>query len=242
MKKSILNLLLASGMISSALTQENSITRSFVGITSGYSGLSGKITQSYYADNRSGYAASSGFNLGIDGAWMFLPHLGIGGMCSNGSFATNGLQSLADGYKEDFDVDSTTVKVSGRYQLNNLLAGPYFSFPMQRFTFDFRVLAGVSFVKTPQFTTYLEDQQNATFSQSSATGVAFAFQAGAGVRYALTNWLAVRLNVDYFRSNPDLTITNVNRTNNAGRLVTDYHQPFSVVNGNLGIAWTFGKR
>lgn len=238
MKKSLFILLLASGIAGHAVAQGNS----FIGINGGYASLSRNPTKSDYADNRSGYAATSGAHFGIDGAWFFLPHFGIGGVYTNTSFATNGLQSLADGYKADFDVDSTTVKVSGRYQLNSFLAGPCYSIPVKRFAFDFRALAGISVVRTPQFTTYLEDQQNATFSQQAATKTAFAFQVGAGVRYALTDWLSVKLNVDYFRTNPDFVITNVNRVNNAGRLVTSYHEPFSVVQLGVGVAWVFGGK
>lgn len=217
-------------------------SNSFIGITGGYSSLAGNLTKSDYADSTSGYASKSGFNIGIEGAYFFHKNIGIGGVYSNSSFYSNGLQTMADGYKDDFDVDSTTVDVSGKYTFNTVLIGPYFSFPVKKFTFDVRVVAGVSMAKTPKYITYLEDQENATFSQNSSTATAFAFQAGAGARYSIIDNLCIKLNIDYLNTKPNFKIDNTNRANNAGRLLTDYHQPISVLQLNLGIAYQFGTK
>lgn len=246
MKKTLIILISALLTGSIAMAQDNTKSdapkaKSFIGIAGGYSNLMGHLTKTDYADNTSGYANKSGFNLGIEGAYYFHKNIGIGGVYSNTSFYSNGLQSMADGYKDSFDVDSTTVDVSGRYTMNNILIGPYFSFPVKKFTFDIRVVAGVSIAKTPKYTVYLEDQENATFYQNSSKATAFAFQLGAGVRYSIINNLCVKLNVDYLNTNPNFKIDNGNRANNAGRLITNYHQPIGILQLNLGIAYQFGK-
>jgi hypothetical protein len=215
-------------------------SKSFVALSGGYSGLMGNLIKSDYADNTSGYANRSGFNTGVEGAYYFHKYIGIGGVYSYASFATNGLQTLADGYKEDFGVDSTTVNVKGRYSMNNVLAGPYFSFPFKKFTLDIRAVAGICVMKTPEFTTYLEDQENATFSQNAASATAFAYQAGIGLRYALFKNFGVRISTDYFGTNPDFKVSNTNRMNNAGRLITEYHQPVSMLHYNFGLVYQFG--
>ncbi len=249
MKNNFLYIIIGSFLSIAALAQDNTKStsdapkaKSFIGITGGYSNLLGNLAKFDYADDKSGYANKTGFNVGVEGAYFFHKNIGFGGIYSNTSFFTNGVQTLADGYKEDFAVDSTTVDVKGRYTLNNFLVGPYFSFPVKKFTFDVRVVAGISSIKTPQFTTYLEDQTDVTFSQNSSTAAAFAFQAGAGVRYSLIENLCVKLNFDFFNSNPNIKITNTNRVVKAGRLITEYKQPISVISINFGIAYQFGKK
>jgi opacity protein-like surface antigen len=199
----------------------------------------GNFTKADYENDKSGFANSSGMNMGIEGAYFFHKNIGIGGMFSNTSFYTKGKQALADGYKDAFDVDSTTVTDKGKYSTYNFLIGPYFSFPMKKFTFDVRVIGGLISAETPEFKVELEDQANATFYQNSSKANAFGFQAGAGVRYSIITNLCVKLNVDYFYSKPDFKITNENRQNNAGRLITEYKQPISGVLLNLGIAYQF---
>ncbi|HEU4718710.1 MAG TPA: hypothetical protein VFU15_12790, partial [Bacteroidia bacterium] len=146
-----------------------------------------------------------------------------------------------DGYKEDFDVDSTTVSVTGKYQFWNFFVGPYYSFPMNKLTIDLRFVAGLVHASTPEFKVDLEDQMNATFYQRSSTSNAFGFQAGAGLRYQLAGGLCAKLNADYYYAHPDFMITNDNRVNSAGRLLTEYKEPVSMINLNIGLAYQFGK-
>lgn len=214
---------------------------SFIGVTGGYALATGNLTNNDYSDPNSGYANSSGMNIGLDGAYYFHKNIGIGGVFSGTGFYCKGLQTMSDGYKEDFDVDSSTVYATGRYATYNFLVGPYFSFPVNKFTFDIRVTGGVVFAKTPEFKVDLEDQTAATFYQKSSSATAFGFQLGAGVRYSVLENLCVKLNADFYYSNPDFKITNENRVVNAGRLITRYHQPITGVYVNLGIAYQFGS-
>ena len=222
-------------------TEDAPKAKSFIGITGGYAHAMGNFTKSDYADEKSGFANSAGMNLGLEGAYFLTKHIGIGGMFSYTNFYTKGKQAMADGYKEDFDVDSTTVTDKGSYSNLNFLIGPYFSFPVKKFTFDLRILGGLTSAKTPEFKVELEDQANATFYQRSSKANAFGFQAGAGVRYSIIKNLCIKLNVDYFYSKPDFKITNENRANNAGRLIEEYKQPIAGMYLNFGIAYQFAK-
>jgi opacity protein-like surface antigen len=210
---------------------------SFIGITGGYAHIGGNLTKTEYSNNASGFASPAGLNLGIEGAYYFHKNVGIGGVFSNSSFYSKGKQALADGYKEDFDVDSTTVTDKGKYSTYNFLIGPYCSFPMKKFTIDTRIVVGLVSAKTPEFKVELEDQANATFYQKSSRANAFGFQAGAGIRYSIVKNLCVKFNVDYFYSKPDFKIENENRANNAGRLIEEYKQPIAGVLLNFGIAY-----
>ena len=220
-------------------TEDATKAQSFIGITGGYAHAGGNFIKSDYYNNNSGFANPSGMNMGIEGAYFFHKNFGIGGVFSNTSFYTKGKQALADGYKDAFDVDSTTVTDKGKYSTYNFLIGPYFSFPMKKLSIDLRVVGGLVNASTPEFTTYLEDQTGVTFSQKSSTANTFGFQAGAGVRYSIIKYLCVKLNADYFYSNPDFKITNENRVINTGRLITEYKQPISGVCLNFGIAYQF---
>jgi hypothetical protein len=215
--------------------------KSFIGITGGYANAMGNLAKNNYDDDKSGYANSAGFNLGLEGAYYFHKNIGFGGVVSSTSFYTKGLQTLSDGYKEAFDIDSTTVTVKGKYTTYNFLVGPYFSFPCNKFTFDMRVVGGLVRAMTPEFTTFLEDQKDLTFIQKSATASAFGFQAGAGLRYSILKNICFKINADFYYSNPDFKIVNENRVVNSGRLLTEYKQPIMGLYLNFGIAYQFGE-
>lgn len=220
-------------------TKNNS--KSFIGVTGGYTHAMGNFIKNNYYDNTSGYSNSAGYNLGFEGAYYIHKNSGIGGLISNTSFYAKGLQTLADGYKTDFDVDSTTVLVSGKYSTYNFLVGPYFSFPIKKFTFDCRILGGLVAAKTPEFKVALEDQTDVTFYQKSAKANTFGIQTGAGIRYSIIENMCIKLNADFFYSKPNFKITNENRVVSAGRLITEYKQPIMGVCLNFGIAYQFSN-
>ena len=243
MKTKFLLTLIVLGTYSLSFAQDNSSviskSQSFIGVTGGYANALGNFTKSNYDDPKSGYANSSGMNIGIEGAYFFHRNIGIGGIISNTTFNVRGKQALADGYKEAFDVDYTTVSENGNYSTLNFLIGPYFSFPIKKFTFDVRVIGGLTHAKTPQFRVDIEDQSDATFYQNSSTANTFGFQGGAGIRYSILKNLSIKLNADFFYSKPNFNITNVNRADNAGRLITSYNQPITGFYLNFGLAYQF---
>lgn len=243
MKKIALIIMFALYASMTAFGQDSKIktTKSFIGLNGGYALAIGNFTKNDYNDNKSGYANSSGSNIGLEGAYYLNKTIGIGGVFSNTSFYCKGLQTMSDGYKEDFDVDSSTVTITGKYSTFNFLIGPYFTFPVGKFAFEARVAAGLVRAKTPQFKVDLEDQSAVAFYQNSATANTFGFQAGAGIRYSIIEHLCIKLAADFFYSQPDFKIENQNRVVNAGRLVSEYKQPIMGVYLNLGIAYQFGK-
>lgn len=233
-------IVISSSPVFSQQTNTNAAS-GFIGITGGYARTGGNLIQNDYSNPASGYANPSGINLGIDGAYYFHKNIGIGGMFSGTGFNCKGLQTLSDGYKEDFDVDSSTVYAKGRYSTLNFLVGPYFSFPVNKLTIDFRAMGGMVLARTPQFQVDLEDQKDVTFYQNSSSAATFGFQLGAGLRYSVYKNLAIKLSGDFFYSRPDFKITNENRMVNAGRLIMEYKQPISGWYLNFGIAYQFKK-
>jgi hypothetical protein len=219
-------------------------SKSFIGISSGLAIPTGLFAKSDYGtfgheDNKAGFG-KTGFNITLDGAYYFLPKMGWGGIASfmdHGGLNSSDVNKLAAGYTDAFGVAESTVEAQGRYRVINLMTGPYLSFPMNKLTLDFRAVLGVvKSLSTPTITVTLENQS--TFTQKSSNAAAFGWQTGAGVRYALSDAFSLSLRGDYFYTS-GIKISNDNRTNNAGRLVTK--QPLAGVNIAFGLVYNLKK-
>ncbi|WP_344981376.1 outer membrane beta-barrel protein [Compostibacter hankyongensis] len=236
---SSISLLLLLTVSLSSFAQDKKPVKSYIGITGGVSAPSGNFVKGDYDNDKSGFAGT-GAAIGLTGVYYFKSGFGIGGLATYNGYGFKGAQQLADGYKEAFDVDSSTVKVDGSNHTLNILVGPYYAFPLgKKLSLDLRVLGGLVNASLAGNKVYLEDNTDATFGQKKSTASAFGFQAGAGLRYAIAPHLALLLNVDYFSSKPDFKVSNENRPVNAGRLITRYHESISGINGNLGVAYQF---
>jgi hypothetical protein len=245
--KNIHYLLLAAFLlIIQNLAAQNS-SKSFIGLSGGISAPIGNFSKADAGtvgnwNNTSGFA-KTGYNIGVEGAWFFLPNIGVGGSITysdHSALNNKDVNTLASSYQQAFDVDQAAVSSSGRYQALNTMLGPYLSLPYKRFNFEVRAMAGIlkSF-STPEVDVVLTDASiNYPFSQKSSTASAFGWQTGIGLRYLLTEKFSLTVRGDYFHSN-DITIENTNRNNSAGRLVTS--QSMSWINGSIGIAYSIGK-
>jgi opacity protein-like surface antigen len=220
--------------------------KSFVGISGGISAPLGNYSKTDMGtfnnwNNKSGFA-KTGFNVELEGAYYLFPKIGIGGVLNfsdHGRLNKSDAQKLGDSYTDAFAVDFTTVSASKRYQTLNLLVGPCLSLPFNKLTFDFRLLGGLTkSLSTPEISVQLEDDPANVFTQKSSTASAFGWQAGIGLRYSITEKIALSIRGDYF-STGGVKITNENRNNTAGRLVTK--QAMSWINASLGLAYVFGK-
>ncbi len=218
--------------------------KNFIGFTSGLSSPVGDFSKAdpgaFNNWNNSTGFAKTGFSVGVEGAYYFLPKIGLGGSIyysEHGGFSKNDAAKLGDSYTDAFGVDQSTVSTTGSYRSLNVMVGPYFSFPLKKFTIDMRVMGGLlKSISTPVMTVELEDQTEATFKQLSSPASAFGWQVGAGFRYALTDKLGLTFRSDYFSSN-GVSVENQNRANTAGRLVT--RQPMAWVNSSVGISFSW---
>lgn len=237
MKRKFSIALFLIGFVSSfaSMAQDSRLS---LGINGGLSMPSGNFTKTDYSNPASGFAGA-GYNLGINGWWKAGKHWGINALVSYHAYSIQGLQNLADGYHNDFAVDSSTISSTGNNYSINVLAGPYYSLPLaKRLSLDGRILAGMTNAHLAGYNVYLEDNTDASFGQKTASATSFATQAGLALRYQLTKQWALALNGDYFYSRPDFTISNTNRANNAGRLISSYNEPITAMNINLTLAYT----
>jgi hypothetical protein len=130
--------------------------------------------------------------------------------------------------------------LKGRNYAINFMAGATWSVPLaSKLHADFRLMAGVSSAHLAGHNVYLEDNEAGTFSQSSSSAITIAAQGGVGVRYDIGKQFGVSLNGDYYYSKPDFEITNTNRANNAGRVITHYNQPWTGIGTAISVYYRF---
>lgn len=214
--------------------------QSYIGLTGGLSLPMGNFGKGDYSNLKSGYAGT-GANIGITGVYYFKhSHFGIGGVASYTRYGFNGAQSLADGYKEAFDIDSSTVYIKSHHQAVSILVGPYYDFSLgSKFSLDIHVLGGFSNITLPGNEVFIEDQTGNNFEQEKATKGAFGLQGGAALHYYVSKHFNIFLGVDYSYADPNFTIDNVNRPVNAGRKLETYHEGITALQLNVGVAYGF---
>ena len=190
-----------------------------------------------------GYAKTGAFG-SIEGAWFFSEHFAIGAMFKYGEHNLKGVDSLSQGYEESFDVDTTRTTHSS-YKIWSIMPGLFYNLAIgKRLSFVGKVLVGIAEASTPDITITIEDGGvfDPPVEQYSSSKIAVAFDAGAGLRYAVNKCLAINFSADYFYARPDFTISNSHRNTNAGREVYQYDQPLESLNASLGVAYIFGKK
>lgn len=209
--------------------------KSFIAITGGVSTVSGNYSKGDYYNSQSGFA-KDGFNLGLTGAWFFKnSNWGIGGHFFYTHYGFNNSKGMAEGYKEDFDLDSTTVYIKGQNQTLNFLVGPYYNFSFGKLQLDIHALVGLTHATLPGNEVYLEDGIGNQLIQRKATAGALGLEGGFNLKYSLTNHFGVLIGANYNYAKPDFDIVNENRKVVAGRKVDKYNEPIAGIQGNIGV-------
>lgn len=216
------------------------ITDNFViGITSGFTIPTGNFAKTDYNNAASGFAGP-GYNIGITGSWQLGKHFGISALVSYQQYSFRGIQNLADGFHESFDVDSASATTRGSNHSVSILAGPYYSMPLSaKLSIDFRVLIGIVNSTLAGWDVVLTDAgiTHPPLTQNVSNAVALGGQAGIGVRYKISEHWAVMVNGDYCYSKPDFSVVNLDRLANAGRLINNYNQPIAGMNTNISLLY-----
>ncbi|MFD2935983.1 hypothetical protein [Spirosoma flavum] len=154
---------------------------------------------------------------------------------------------------------NTSAMLNARYRTNtnvwtakadnwsvmSVMAGPYVSIPMGRFSVDARLLAGQALASLPN-TTMVSNFGNTELSvkTTGATSTALALGSGLSLRYRLGRVTSVQLNADYSRA--DFTFTNLTSTAITGSTRSESstyssNRVVSVVSVSAGIAVLFGN-
>ena len=198
MKHYILLAILA-GFSMIAYCQEKS---AFIGLQAGPSIPAGKYHAKELPD---GSFTTIGFSTSLEGAWFFLPWLGVGGQAGM-SFHPVDVGTL--GYEkvlEDPFLDDVYIR-SDPYRNYTAYAGLYFEIPLvQRLSFTSKALGGMLFSNTPyqlyKANYYMIGEK--WYEVTSAGDFEFSFLAGAGLKYSLKNCIGFTLNGEFTYNQAD---------------------------------------
>ncbi|WPV64598.1 MULTISPECIES: hypothetical protein [unclassified Chitinophaga] len=212
--------------------------KSFIAVTGGLSTVGGNYAKGDYYNSQSGFA-KTGFNLGITGACFFKnSNWGIGGHFFYTHYGFNNSQGMAEGYKEDFDIDSSTVYIKGQNQNLNFLIGPYYNFSFGKLSLDIHALAGLTHATLPGNEVYLEDGIGNQLIQKKSTASVLGLEGGFNLKYAITQHFGVLIGANYNYAKPNFKVVNENRNVNAGRKIDKYNEAIAGIQGNIGVFYS----
>lgn len=209
-KRAYISAVILALMSIQALAQQNFASISF-GITmpQGDYAASGNLAENGYARN--------GGAIKFDAGYFPVSYLGIGGSFSFGSnygmrdsLISDMIKYIEENATNIIDIpdDAEILYGSGFWNYINLFIGPHFSIrPAQRLYFDFRGLAGISFIRPPDQELRINFDNTNIYTTTSHNSASFGFLAGAGLRYELNSNLALKLAADYYQAKSKNTYT-----------------------------------
>ena len=221
-------------MISSTYGQRN-----YLGLSFGASLPGEEFAKKSLAED-GGYA-EEGFVVEFSGVYIFDYYTGIAG-----TFTFSSNPPDRDQYGEDLKEaipgplpPGTEIDIRmGNWMYSNLMAGPIVTIPLWKLNFDFRGVAGLSFMLSPPQEFYIQSGNEEYFERRSGNTVNFAYVLGTGIRFNVHEAYALRLSADYFRSKPTFTVDdNGIAATIAGN--SSYEMKIGTVKVNLGIAYRF---
>ena len=163
-----------------------------------------------------GYAQTGGA-VKFDAGYFPTSYFGIGASFSFGSNYAQRDSLLSDMISYIEENASNIIHIpenaeilygSGFWNYINVFIGPHFSIrASQRLYFDFRGLAGVSFIRPPDQELRINFDNTNIYTRTSHNSASFGFLVGGGIRYILNSNLALKFAADYFQSKSKNTYT-----------------------------------
>lgn len=221
----ILLIIIFAGVSILAHNQDNS---GFAGIQAGPSIPVGGYSSKELPD---GGFTTTGFSTSLEGAWFFMPWLGVGGQVGM-NFHPVDVGAL--GYQkvlEDPFLDDVYIR-SDPYRNYTFYTGLYFEWPLvNRLSFTSKALGGILLSYTPyqlyKATYFMIGEK--WYEITSAGDLEFSFLAGTGLKYSLKNCIAFTLNGEFTYNQADFDFIA-----SGGNVRTD-EKVISYVNVLLGI-------
>jgi len=202
-------------------------------------------TEDIYSD---GFAGSN-FVINFDGAYFFMPVVGMGGTFSFGS-SYGGGESLENALYDDIIEKFPILTVpadpdynfdAGKWNYVNLMAGPQISIPLNNINIDFKALGGLSFIFVPSRDISIELDNGEFQSSTNGDVLNLGYIIGTGVRFGVGRGTGIRLGLDYYHSKPALVTNNSYTSNNIPHDLQDDQFEISMnsLHMALGIAFNF---
>jgi hypothetical protein len=175
---------------------------SFIGLQAGPSIPLGKYHEKELPD---GSFTTTGFSTTLEGAWFFLPWLGVGGQAGVSGHPVDVRTLGYEKVQSDPFLDDVYIR-SDPYMNYTLYAGAYFEVPLvKRLSFTGKALGGMLLSKTPyqlyKAEYYLIGER--WFEITSSGDYEASFLAGAGLKYLLKNCIGFTLNGEFTYNQAD---------------------------------------
>ena len=186
-------------------------------------------------DSKSGFA-QNGFNSFIEFAMPIAKSKF--GFAANIGYYNNSIDNISVGAQQTAQANNgaTYVLTADNYKLSTVLAGVYITIPIQRFSIDFKGLAGVSLFTYPAQTinSFYNGQTGAASSEVSTTA-AFAYGGNVTVRFAVVKHFCLLVQTGVIHTDPNYSGTFINPVTGASSSFSG-DQPITIlyISGGLG--------
>jgi hypothetical protein len=230
---------------SACFSQTHSDRSAILEIGYGVAAPFGKFESIDVNDSASGFA-TAGTNLNVLFTYLVNKRVGIAAMISS---SVNRLNE--SGTKNKFQVfaDRIPGTVSdmqlAKWSTMAYMAGAYLTYPMKKASFNFQVLAGYSRTEYPEadVTIFKDTIIDPVVVNQSASGVAsaFCFNAGAGIKYNISEIMCLSVNANFFSSYPEFENVMTEAYINGDRYEEFHkvHQRISLLNVTAGVGFRF---
>lgn len=216
--------------------------RGFVGVSAGASLPTGHFGSRVLLDNQASMA-SQGIAIALSGGYRIVGKVGL---MVRAEHHQNPLQTDALVATVDHSENGHWTTRADNWAITTLMAGPYVSVPLNRFTLDARLLAGTARASLPG-TLMGGNFGNVEMWVQTSGGQSSAMALGGGLslRYRLGRILAANLNGNYSQAMFSFSNLSSKASTSTGRLETatfSSDRPVSVVSVSAGLSFLFGDR
>jgi hypothetical protein len=188
-------------------------------------------------DNESAGFAKTGAIFDLSFGYKIGKNFGVSALLRGQSNKVDA-QAIADEMSKQFTSDITGTVRTGSWGVGGFLVGGYGSFPVaKQLSFDSRLMVGFISATSPDMTINLSSSDGSGWvKQSSASGTAFAYLAGIGLKYNAAKRLCVLMNFDYLGAKPEFE--DVETTSSMGDYgKSTYSQTFGSINIGFGVGY-----
>ena len=191
---------------------------SFLDFRVGSASLTGDVD-----DPQGRFSVGGGWTSGFEGAWFFMPWLGVGGEWSVASFPIDNSGLVI----EDPEIDEIVAEILTQpLGAESYYLGPFFNLALgSRRSLNGKLTAGLNAPATGKITARIEDefQDSVGFKEfplyQYEGDETFGWAAGAAVRWVVSEHIGIRAFVEWNSSHPDYTFRAVTGVNEDGSLI-----------------------
>jgi hypothetical protein len=185
-------------------------------------------------DNEDAGFAMTGLHLNLNFNYKFNENLGFAALWTGNAHPID-VDEMVDLFWS-IDPSLNWEVETEAWSSGSLMGGLLVSFPYDKVDFDIKGLIGYSSSTIPNIDVTASDGSTAVnIKQNEAVAMAFAVNLGAGLRYNVSDKIALTINMDYFSTKPEFEVAT---TSNFGYSSNDdFKQTINMLNISFGIGY-----